>query len=126
MSHLKGRLSFKNIIILPAMKLKLLYPLAVVLLLISCNTTPDSEIQSHPGISVYPNPATDFISVMVQSSNDGGSVSIIDSNGDEFFSEPLNIDNRAFEVPLQGKPEGVFHVMVKQNNKSYTIEFLHL
>jgi hypothetical protein len=108
------------------MKLRSLYPLAVVLLLISCNTTPDSEVQPHPGISVYPNPATNLISVILQSSNDGGSVSIIDSNGDEFFSEPLNTGNNAFEVPLQGKPEGVFHVIVKQNNQSYTVEFLHL
>lgn len=108
------------------MKLKLLHPLVVVLLLISCNTTPDSEIQFYHGIAIYPNPANGFVSVSLQSSNDGGSVSIIDSHGDEFFNEPLNTGDNDFHVSLQGKPEGIFHVIVKQNNKSYTSEFIHL
>lgn len=97
----------------------------LLLLIISgCNTEPDVTPSPQTGLSIYPNPALDYINIVVYQ---GGSTSIevIDDNGESFHKATI-VGNAPHMVSLELRSSGVYQVIAETNEKTIVQEFIKL
>jgi len=99
--------------------------LFILLALSGCVTSPEPGIMpSNSKLDVFPNPATNNVSVYV--SNDGaiGSLKIFDSEGHEVFHQTVPNGLSQYTVDLQTSPEGIYHVVVALDHEVITSKFI--
>ncbi len=72
-------------------------------------------------ISVYPNPATDFITIDIKNS-DNGNVQIIDITGTVIYSTVIK--NHSAVLNIKNQPAGMYFVKITTNNNSVVKEII--
>ncbi len=68
------------------------------------------------GLSIYPNPTTDFVSIKMDESNDWN-LSIFDLTGKVFYSS--NFNGNYFQKNISGYPVGIYYFRIASQNRSY-------
>ena len=96
------------------------------LLHVSCNTTPDFSPTFSNKLRVFPNPTTSNVFVDAVNPGNNGIIKVFDSKGELFFNESvLNGENR-YEITLEGRPEGTYHIAVELDNETLTSKFIRV
>jgi len=77
------------------------------------STNPDAKL-----LRIYPNPATDKISVELLGNNAAGftNISIFNSLGMNVYSQAFN-SNNALDIPVSNLPEGIYQIEIRAANK---------
>lgn len=80
--------------------------------------------QNQSGISLYPNPASDYVIVKLNN-EDVQSIVVTDVNGNIVLQQSVVAENSECKLPIAKLPSGVYFVTVKQSRQSSTIRFIH-
>jgi hypothetical protein len=83
--------------------------------------TTDFNLNSGISVRAFPNPATEFLNIAVQSNNEKNSVlKLYDSNG-RLMSSPITIENNWNEnitkIPVNNLPTGFYFYTLSIDNK---------
>ncbi len=80
--------------------------------------------QNQSGISLYPNPANDYVIVKLNN-EDVQSIVVTDVNGNIVLQQMVVAENNECKLPVAKLPSGVYFVTVNQARQSSTIRFIH-
>ena len=87
-------------------------------LLLSQPTAIESNATNSIELTIYPNPASDYINILFSAKSTGSIVSIVDLNGRILYSEHGN--NASFnnwQVDISDLPAGFYTVVVEQDSQ---------
>ncbi len=95
---------------------------------VSATRTPASginDVSASENISVYPNPATDFINIEFENKINVKSIRILDIAGKQLFnSESLNFNNENVRIPVSGFPEGSYMLLIQTGEETWQHKFI--
>lgn len=80
--------------------------------------------QNQSGISLYPNPANDYVIVKLNN-EDVQSIVVTDVNGKIVLQQPVVAENNECKLQVAKLLSGVYFVTVNQFRQSSTIRFIH-
>ena len=80
--------------------------------------------QNQSGISLYPNPASDYVIVKLNN-EDVQSIVVTDVNGKIVLQQPVVAENNECKLQVAKLLSGVYFVTVNQFRQSSTIRFIH-
>ena len=74
---------------------------------------------SLPGITIYPNPATDFISIQTTSGSTVDKITVYDMNGKVVYTNNNSVSGQ-YNVPADGWAKGTYNVQLTSANNTKT------
>ena len=95
-----------------------------ILIMAGCNTDPDIQVPSVSNVSVYPNPAIDYVNIDVRFPGTS-SLEVFDSEGESVLKTTLNGEG-SVPLHLNNSPSGIYHVIVRNGAQTVTKEFIRL
>lgn len=75
-----------------------------------------SENPVNAGISVYPNPAIDYITISLKAANSVSSIEIINFQGEVVYHIKNNKDVQNFSIPVNQFPQGIYLIQVTESS----------
>ena len=102
----------------------IIFSLAFILA-VGCNTPPDAELINSQ-LLVFPNPAISNAVINVNPP-DGKSfvLRVFDTKG-EMILEESDLEAKQYYLPLDGKPDGAYHVVLKAGSSTTTQKLIKL
>ncbi len=82
------------------------------------------EELNQSGISIYPNPADDFV-ILKLNNEKAENIVITDLNGNIVLKQEVSAGTREYKLPIANLSAGVYLVTVSQQGKTNTIRFIH-
>ncbi len=80
------------------------------------------EVEKETSLKVFPNPATTFLNVKLNSNEENKKIEIIDLLGKKVFTKTVNNDNSNTTVDTSSLKAGIYFVSVTSNNKAIRTE----
>ena len=88
------------------------------------NTIVVNENNAKLGISIYPNPAQDFIVVNYTKLNNDASLKVINVYGETIISQQISKEKTATYLPISNLTKGIYTVIVENNSITKSIQFV--
>jgi len=89
---------------------------------------PETSLSLKPQIEIFPNPASDFITVNFSDFPDKDTtITITDIGGKSVFTEKCNVENfseRSIRIALEGMTNGLYNLKINSSNYSFTEKFI--
>lgn len=86
-------------------------------LLTNCSLVDIAESNEDAGISIYPNPATNRVTINFSSANtQSGTLRILDALGSVVFEKQINANTQNAEVDISGVANGIYFVSLNSEN----------
>lgn len=106
------------------MKYRITYLLVAILTAFTLNAS-GNPFQDDPGLTVYPNPASEQLNVRLQSGNPiAPQIRILDLTGKVVleFDDPFSLSGENFRasIDISDLSNGIYFVKVVQGDKAYT------
>lgn len=95
-----------------------------LLIVVGCNTDPDVKVSHTPNLSVYPNPAIDYVRIDVGFAGTS-TLEVFDSEGELALKATMSDDSYHI-LDLNNRPAGIYHVIVTNGAQTVTQEFIKL
>jgi len=90
------------------------------------NMTAYNLLQKSTQVSVYPNPASDYLTFSVKDANvKDVNVKILNSSGDVILSQKVQVVNNSYQVNFRSKPQpGAYFIQLSGSGISHTSKFI--
>ena len=98
---------------------------AKIVFTVNIQTTVGVDEINQAGISIYPNPAYDFVQLKLNDEK-VESIVITDLNGNIVLKQEVFAGTREYKLPVANLPAGAFLITITQQSKTNTIKFIHL
>lgn len=82
----------------------------------------EDKLKQLPSLEAFPNPASEYVNVVLGFEYEVGTLSLFDISGRQIFSQ--KISNNTIPVNLNQLPQGVYIIDVKTNTKSESIKII--
>jgi hypothetical protein len=87
----------------------------------NCNGIVESKI---PLLKVYPNPASDLISLELPFSNGQAEVSVLDARGVEIWGRKIDIQNHIGQLSLPHLESGIYFLRVTNGSQTFATKLI--
>lgn len=85
----------------------------------SCTSTSTNEILKSEKIEIFPNPATDEITIKWEAQEAYKQITLLDINGKQLTQQNIELNNNSANLRLQ-YPSGIYFIQLKSNSDSIT------
>ena len=82
----------------------------------------EDKLKQLPSLEAFPNPASDYVNVVLGFEYEVGTLSLFDISGRQILSQ--KISNNTIPVSLNQLPQGIYIIDVKTNTKSESIKII--
>lgn len=82
----------------------------------------ENKLKQLPSLEAFPNPASDYVNVVLGFEYEVGNLSLFDISGRQILTQKIN--NNTVPVNLNQLPQGVYIIDVKTNTKSESIKII--
>ena len=95
---------------------------------LSCQGSIKREVYISDKSSLYPNPARDFVNVLVGGKENQVKIILYKTDGTLLNETDLQLSERerAYQIPLEGQASGLYFIVIKKGSASENLKLLKL